>query len=534
MLGPSTPRVAAALLLGALVATAQAQTDTRPALAIGVQQLSVYIVISPVREYSNVGLRTFYSIYEPLIDFDRTNPDLPLKAGLATRWKRLDDRTIELSLRKGVIFHNGDEMTAEDVAFTFSKEFMFGSGDAKADGNGKEPPAAAVGTIRSLWPSLDRVEAVDKYTVRLVNKVADPVLEGRLARIGSEIISKRAFMESPSWNAFARAPVGTGPYKVVEYKPGEFIRTLAHDGYWGGKPTAKEVRWVETPEIDGRVNGLVTGKFDFVTDIPPDQVKPIEANAKYEVVGGPVNNIRMIVFDRNHPQLQDARIRKALSLAVDRKLIVETIFGGRVSVPKGLQFPFYGDLYLNDWKNVEYDPEQAKKLMKEAGYKGEPIPYKALTINYYTNQVPVSQVLVEMWRAVGFNINYQLFDNWTPVTDANPPRGLRDWSNSAPFNDPVASINSQHCQLGQQQRLGEWTNEEFNRFCDVLASNTDRAERQKSFRRMLELIERDDPGYIVLYQTSLLYGKRRDISWKYSPTQAMDLTPANLQMKTVP
>ena len=528
MISISRGIVAASL---ALLSLAPARAETRPSIAIGVQQLSVFNVLSPVREYSNVGLRTFYSFLEPLIDYERQNPDLPVRGGLAVSWQRIDERTIEIKLRPDVKFHNGDEMTAEDVAFTFGREHMFGDGDAKADGTGKVPPAAAVGVATAVWPALEKVEVVDRLTVRFVNKVADPTLEGRLSRTGSEIVSKRAFIEAKSWNDFAKSPVGTGPYKVKEYKAQQFLLLEAHDAYWGGRPPVHEVRWVETPEIDGRVNGLVSGKFDFITDIPPDQVKTIEATGKHEVVGGPVTNIRLIVFDKNHPQLADQRVRRALAHAVDTKLIAETIFSGKVSVPKGLQFPFYGPLFAADWEVPKYDPALAKKLLVEAGYKGEPIPYKTFSTNYYTNQVPVSQVLTEMWRAVGVNIKYEVFDSWGPIIEKTPTRAIRDWSNSAPFNDPVASINSQHCQRGAQQRWGEWTNAEFNQLCDVLESKTDIGSRQKAFRRMLEIIEREDPGYIVLHQTTLLYGKRKDIAWAYSGLQSMDLGPGNLSFR---
>jgi len=100
--------------------------------------------------------------------------------GLAVSWKRIDERTVELRLRPGVIFHNGDEMTAEDVAFSFGPERMFGMGTANATGETREPPAAAVSSIRSLWPALERVEVIDRYTIRFVNKAPDPTMEGRL------------------------------------------------------------------------------------------------------------------------------------------------------------------------------------------------------------------------------------------------------------------------------------------------------------------------------------------------------------------
>ncbi len=528
-------RLGLGLALAGLVSTsALAQADARPTVTVAVQQLSVFGVLSPVREYSNVALREYYSFLEPLVEYERQKPDLPVKPGLATSWKRVDARTVELALRRGVIFHNGDEMTAEDVAFTFGPEHMFGKGDANATGEGREPPAAAVANIKSLWPSLEKVEAVDKYTVRFINKEPDFTMEGRLSRIGSEIISKRAFLETPNWNAWSRKPVGTGPFKVVEFKQDNILLLEAHDAYWGGKPSARQLRFVVVPEIGSRVNGMLSGEYDFITDLPPDQVKTITANSKYEVVGGPVTNHRLIAFNKNFPALKDPRVRLAMSLAIDRKLIADTLFDGRVAIPKGLQWDYFGSMLAKDWESIGYDPARAKALLAEAGYKGEPISYRALAFNYYTNQVPVSQIMTEMWRAVGLNVVLEMKENWGGVLGETPTRGLRDWSNSAPYNDPVSSIVSQHCPRGQQQQFGEWANDEFNRLCELLEKSSDMPERQKAFRRMLEIAERDDPAYVVLYQTTLLYGKRKDIQWMWSGLQSMDFRAENLKFTRLP
>ena len=108
------------------VGTAIAQTDNRPTVRVAVQQVANSGTLTPLREQSNVGSRSFPMIYAGLIELDRQG-DLSLKPGLATSWKRIDDFTVELKLRKGVKFHNGDEMTADDVAFTFGPEYMFGS-----------------------------------------------------------------------------------------------------------------------------------------------------------------------------------------------------------------------------------------------------------------------------------------------------------------------------------------------------------------------------------------------------------------------
>lgn len=533
----------------AVSAGAGAQADVRPVLRIAVQQVATSGTLSPLREQSNVGSRSFPMFYSALIDLNRQG-DLSPVPGLASSWKRIDERTVELKLRKGALFHNGDEVTAEDVSFTFGPEYMFGAtkpvrmGDVAAtiatDSSAKKPFAATVADgpalppevpaiARRLWPSLEQVKAIDKYTVRFINAVPDLTMEGRIARSGSEIISKRAFLAAKDWAAWARNPVSAGPYKVKDFKPDNYLVLAAHDAYFGGKPPVREIRYQVVPEVSGRVNALLSGEYDFVTDIPPDQIKTIEANPKYEVVGGPVLNHRIVVFDKNHPQLANPLIRQAMTHAIDREAIVKALWANRTNVPAGLQWEFYADMFQKDWTVPKYDPKLAAKLIKDAGYKGEPIPYRVLN-NYYTNQVQTAQVLVEMWRAVGLNIDLQMKENWQQIFDSSKQRGIRDWSNSAAFNDPVSSIVNQHGPNGQQQQMGEWRNVEFNTLSSILETSTTVANRQRAFRRMLEIAERDDPAYTVLHRNVVFYGKRKDIGWKWSPTFAMDFRAVNLQM----
>lgn len=534
--------------LCAIAPPGAAQTDTRPVVKVAVQQVSTSGTLTALREQSNVGSRSFPMIFSSLIELDRQG-DLAPVPGLATSWKRIDERTVELKLRKGARFHNGDEVTAEDVAFTFGPEHMFGTtkpfrvGDAPATARGADgkalftnatkvlgptPPPEVHAIARRLWPSLEEVKVIDKYTVRFVNAVPDVTMEGRLARSGSEIISKRAYLAAKDWASWARNPVSAGPFKVKEFRPDNLLVLAAHDDYFGGRPTVREIRYQVVPEVPGRVNGLLTGEYDFVTDIPPDQIKTIEANPKFEVVGGPVLNHRLIVFDKSHPQLADPRIRLAMAHAIDRDAIVKSLWGNRTSVPAGLQWEYYAGMFQKDWSVPKYDPALAMRLIKEAGYKGQPIPFRVLN-NYYTNQVQTAQVLAEMWRAVGLNVDMQMKENWQQIFDRNTPRAVRDWSNSAPFSDPVSSIVNQHGPNGQQQQAGEWSNNEFNTLSGLLETSTNMANRGRAFRRMLEIAEREDPAYTVLHRNVVFYGKRKDIAWKWSPTFAMDFRAANLR-----
>ena len=245
--------------------------------------------------------------------------------------------------------------------------------------------------------------------------------------------------------------------------------------------------------------------------------------------GGLIGNHRITVFDKNHPQLADPRVRQAMTHAIDRQAIVDSLWVGRTRVPAGLQWEYYAEMFQPDWTVPPYDPVQARELLRAANYRGDAIPFRVLN-NYYTNQVATAQALVAMWQAVGLNVQIQMRENWQQIFDRATPRAVRDWSNSAPFADPVSSIVNQHGPNGQQQQVGEWTNAEFNRLSDELETSTDRARRKVVFRRLLEIAEREDPAYTVLHQNATFTGKRKAIEWRPSPSFAMDFRAANFRI----
>ncbi len=519
------------------IAQSVVQGDQRPTITVAVQKISNSNTLDCLREQSNVGTRLATFFLERLIDLDYQRQLQPVP-GLATAWRRIDDKTVEFDLRRGVTMHDGREFTADDVVASFSPNRMFGDTHPTSQGKTlplsaamitrrtKELPAEIPPVGRRFFPALDRVDALDKFTVRFVNATPDVTLEGRLSTNAAGIVSARAFDDAASWLAYARKPIGTGPYKVREYIPDVSLTMDAHDDYWGGRPPIKTLILVEVPETSARINGLITNQYQFACDLPPDQIPGVESHAGYEVLGGTIPNMRLTAFDMHQSSLVDPKVRLAMAHAIDRKSIVDSLWDSRTVIPAGLQWPFYDKMFVQGWTVPDYDPAKARALLKQTGYKGDPIPYRLLN-NYYTNQVANSQILVENWREIGLNVTIEMKENWTQVLERGTTRGVRDWSNSATFNDPVSSIVSQHGPNGEQQQYGEWANAEMNTLSYELETSTDMVRRQAIFARMLQICEREDPAYTVLHQNATFTGKQKAIKWRAAPSFAMDFRAKN-------
>lgn len=514
------------------------RANQRRSVTVAVQKITNNNTLDIWNEQSNVGERVFFpNLWEGLILRDWMGNQGPVP-GLATEWKRLDDKTIELKLRQGVKFHNGDELTAEDVVFSFSDERLF-AGTEPAGGKtlyeanfkpqtAKELPAAIPGISRRLWPALRGVEAVDKYTVRFHNATPDVTLEGRLYAFGSQIANKRAWDESKSYAEWARKPLTTGPYKVADYKPDVELVLEAHDEYWGGQPPLQQIRFVEVPEVASRVNGLISGQYDFACDLPPDQISTVTANPGLEIQSSTIWNHRITVFNTQNEILRNPLVRRAMTHSIDRQAIVDALWAGQTVVPAGMQFESFrtSDMFIDDWQPPKFDPELARDLLKQANYKGDAIPYRLLN-NYYTNQTPTAQVLVEMWKQVGLNVEIEMKENWAQVHDPEGVKGVRDWSASNNINDPITPLVVQFGPNGEAQQKKDWSNDEVNKLSVIMETSTDRDQRKKAIKRILEICEREDPAYNILHQNAVFTGMKKELNWKAAPAFAMDFRSTN-------
>ena len=501
---------AAPVLAGSPLAFAQA--DRRPNFTVAVADLPA--TLEPARELSNVGTRVTYSIFDTLIRRDflgaADGGGSQLKPHLATTWERVSPQELVVTLRQGVKFHNGDELTSEDVAYTFRDGRLWGE-------------RAQIPGGRAYFGVLAGVEPIDRYTVRFRTRVPDVLLEQRLASWCAWIVNKRAY-EAMGFEAYSRKPVATGPYRVVSHAAAEATVLEAFDDYFMGKPTARRVTFRRVPELAARVAGLVAGDYDLITNIPPDQMSVVGAYKDIEVRSVVLANVHVLAFNEQDKVLADKRIRQALSLAIDRQKLVDTLWQGTAQVPAGHNYPEYGQMFV-EGRKLAYDPAKARALLQEAGYKGEPIVYRTMA-NYYTNALEAAQILVEQWKAVGLNASLQVVENSAQMR--GPGVQIFNWSNSTRLPDPLGAIWVAWGPAGEVQVSKFWTSTAaFNAAGTALEAETDPTRRKALFTQMLDIFEDEAPA-TILYQPSEAYAIKRSIAWRPTTFYFMDLRPDNL------
>ena len=477
--------------------------------------------LEPGKSFTIAMYRVSYNIFNNLIEYDFKG-DKGLMPALAESWKQIDEKTMEVKLRKGIKFHNGDELTSEDVAFTFSDERLMG-----------EKPAVGSTRGAAYWTLFKNVEIIDKYTVRFHTKEADAVMANRLTIPVFQIINKRAYREAKNFEEWSFSPIGTGPYKVKTYIPSDQLVLEAHNDYWNGKPAADALIFKVVPEVSARIAGLLAGDYQVVSDVGTDLIKTVEADKNFMVAGGPSASYLGIYFNLHKPYM-DVYLRQAMSLAIDRELLNKTLFSGRTRVPNGVQEPGYGQMFVKDHPYPKYDPNNAKELLKKSKYKGEVINYPIL-IDYYPNEVSASQAIVEMWRAVGINVQIEVKENWSQVeaNDSNNIKtaGIVNTSHTDLFGDPSGCLWRSYNQKYDAQFWYNWSGpnvDEFNKLGALLDSTIDQKARYDIFGKMLKIFDTDPPA-IILYQNVVFSAKRKSFDWSAYRQVYMYFGPENFR-----
>lgn len=501
--------VALGSLAGATALPRLASAQARRSITVGVQRLPENI--SPGRDTADYTVPITYNVFDKLIELDFHDNMRP-GPGLATSWEIEDHRVVTFKLREGVKFHNGDTMTAEDVAFTFSAERRESDGPVR---------------LSQFFSNIADVEIIDDLTVRITMDGVDPLLEQRFAMWSGEIVNKRAYEAAGSYLEWAMNPVGTGPFRVKSLNTDAF-ELEAFDDHWRGVPNVASIRFVEVPEVAGRIAGLASGDFDMITVVPPDQIDTISRYDDIEVVGGPGAKMRIIIFNQGesaHPMMKNRHFRRALSFSIDRQLIADALFAGRAGVPNGLQMPSFGQIYDPDYPQPVFDLERATEELALSGYNGEVIDYPLLP-NVIDTEVAVAEVLREMWKAAGINVDLQIRENWSQITTGH--HSIRNMSATMVWQDPATVLWRLFRPDVMAGRGWAWVNEAFINSGQVLESDPDPVARQAAFRTMMDEWGTNDPMGAILFQEVWLYGKKKDFDWQPYELPYLDFGPTNV------
>ncbi|MDO8670457.1 MAG: ABC transporter substrate-binding protein [Dehalococcoidia bacterium] len=336
---------------------------------------------------------TFQAIGAPAFDsLIIPSPDGKPKPGLAEKWEIAPDgKTHTFYLKKGIKFQDGSDLTATDVKYTW--EAMF------------EPGATSDAIV---WKnSIEKVEVKDPYTIVLNFKAPQfELLVGFENFSGADAVVPQKAAESLGWDKFSRTLVGSGPYKVLSLSPSTKLELEALDTHWRKVPAIKNVTITNIKEEQTKVSMLKTGELDIAV-VSPDSVAGLKA-AGIKIVGhyGGGQVFSWPLYDVKNPKsspMGDVRVRKAMSIAVDRKELADKVYQGYAQpgylmfVPKTAYF-----FDPNTMKPDPFDPEGAKKLIADAGY-GSGFSTSTYDVGGGGDISTITQALVGYWKKVGIN-----------------------------------------------------------------------------------------------------------------------------------
>jgi len=334
------------------------------------------------------GYFNLYMLHDALL---KPMPEGMYTPGLAESWSNSPDfKVFEFKLRKGVKFHNGDEMTAEDVVFTFKRY--------------------KGGNVKLLQSKIDKLEAVDPYLFRITFK--EPFLDfiDYLLPGFSTIawIVPKKHIEKVGDAEYKKNPVGCGPFKFVEYKPGVKVVAERFDQFWRKKPGVAKMEWVIIKEKATRYAMVKNGEVDLATLLTDVFYQKLKEDPKLRVINPASSSTWTVIntaqWNPKSPWA-DVRVRKAASLALDRRSLADIHCPGADPV---------GTIGLAGAKDVlprdadPYDPAAAKKLLAEAGY---PNGFDGGIFHPYpSGYEAMGEQVANYWKAVGINVKVVILD----------------------------------------------------------------------------------------------------------------------------
>ena len=458
-------------------------------------------------------------IFESLVDQDERQR---LQPGLAESWKPINDTTWEFKLRRNVKFHDGTPFTADDVVFSFQRA----------------PNVEGSPSSFGIYARGKEVVKVDDHTVHFKTASPYPLMPNDVSQIF--IVSRKhgASGKTPDYNS-GKAAIGTGPYRYVEYTPGNRIVMQRNEAYWGEKPQWQRVIFRGIKSDPSRVAALLAGDVDLIDEVPATDMARLKREPDITIAQTVSNRIIYLHLDHFRDDspfvkakdgapiknpLRDRRVRQAVSKMIDRDAIVSRVMEGQ-AVKAGQLLPegFFG--VSKKLQPVAYDPAGAKKLLAEAGV---PNGFR-LTIHSpndrYPNDAKIAEAVGQMLTRNGIEtqvvtMTQSVFfrDASTGGPDKTPKFSfiLVGWgSGTGEASSPLKSLLATYSRekgMGPSNR-GRYSNPEVDRLINEALATVDDARRQDLLARATELAI-EDVGIIPLHYQVNTWALRKGFSYK--------------------
>ncbi len=325
------------------------------------------------------------NLYDRLVELDS---DATIVPGLAEKWETADQKVWTFTLRKGVKFHNGDELKADDVVFSLTR-----AKDDKMKDN----------KVFSIQGVMEKIEKIDDYTVKITTKAPFGQLLNHLAHTSGSIVNKKV-VEAEGENygkAKGGKVVGTGAYKLVSNDDQKLVMEK-FDGYYGGaknvKPTIKTLEFVKILDEQAAVMALEAGDIDVMQTVPASSIDLVKKNANLKFEERPSLGFSYIAMNHKDKALSDVKVRKALTLLTDVKEIIDVQLNGSGTIAVS---PLSKQMVDTGIKPLEKNIDEAKKLLKEAGYE-------KLTLKFLGTQAnqKVFTLLKDQWAKGGVTVDF--------------------------------------------------------------------------------------------------------------------------------
>ena len=426
------------------------------------------------------------NVYDSLVRYNgETDEFEPM---LAESWERIDDKTIRFHLKPNVKFHNGSPLTAEDVKFYIDRV--------------KDPD---VGSPAAFWYTpIDEARVVDELTVDLIGEPAAILNTANIL----QPIDKETF-EQIGADEYAAKGNGTGPFKVVQWEPDDFIILEANQDYWGGAPKIKTLTFRFISEASTKVAMLYAGEADIIDLVPTHLIDLIDGQPEFDIRVTGSQRATFITVNTFQKPFDDVRVRQAMAYAINVKEIVDTLYESRGELlasthPNTLE-------YFNDTLNpYPYDPDKARDLLAQAGYPDGFETNFDSPAGWFFQDKETSQILVDQLAQVGIKAKFfsaelsTFFDKWVNKGSAlaymacGNIRGDVGFCFRLHFHSAARGIY--------------YNSPEIEEIIDDLYAASDLAKR-KDLAYELQKFVHDNVPYIPLYVADQIFAVASDLVW---------------------